>query len=182
MKLVITSIIITLAYLQSCATYTALPKGTRSQEYVEETIPSEENDENVQLICAKSKIGTKYYCQSDDELFYVHIDPYKAVTCQKIEFYGECGKSNSGSLWWDFGDETTSSLKMGYKTYQKAGNFSIKAVCTFVDGRQRSAVLKAEVSSQSRGSTYSSFPGYWYNWDVTEIKTGDTSCPRIELK
>ena len=167
--------------LVSCATYRALPKGSHASEtkYIRVT---QDPEQDVELICEQSKYGTKSYCRSEDELFYVHIDPYQAVTCQKIEFYGECGKYNSGSLWWNFGDNTTSSLKNGWKTYESAGTFEIEAVCTFVDGTVRSAKLLIDVTSQKRGSTYSSFPGYWYNWDTTEIKTGDTSCPRIELK
>ena len=168
--------------LVSCATYRAFPKGARENNLTEHYYTDNKTGEQIDMTCGPSKYGTKYFCRTSDDLFYAHIDPYQAVPCQKIEFYGECGNANSGSLWWNFGDNTTSSLKNGWKTYETYGDFKVEIVCTFIDGKTVSATIPVMVSRYQRGTSYSSFPGYWYGGAATEIKPGNTSCPRIELK
>ncbi len=176
----IISIVFIALTLASCATYRALPKsstftsGGSNERYY--------NNEGVDIMCEASRYSTKYYCRASNDLFYAHIDPYQTYPCQRIEFYGECGKANSGSLWWNFKDNTTSSLKNGFKTYESSGEFQVEVVCTFIDGNVISATIPVTILQYQRGSSYSAFPGYWYGGVTTDIKTGDTSCPRIELK
>ncbi len=175
----IISIVFIALTLVSCATYRALPK---SSNFTSGGSDEQYYTGDVDMMCGASRYSTKYYCRTSDDLFYAHIDPYKAVPCQRIEFYGECGKANSGSLWWNFKDNTTSSLKTGIKTYESSGEFQVEVVCTFIDGSVVSATIPVTITRYPRGGSYSAFPGYWYSGVATDIKTGDTSCPRIELK